>query len=242
MAIAACAAAMAASPWPRPSTTASNTPSMVGWIRCRSPEATSPGDGRLATPQAINGVEMTLSSCIATDPFFHGDGRADADFGNDVEIVHQQFRSGQTHTQPSARGVDVLHGLRDIGYARPAVARDDGEAAPVAVVRRLENDFPTLRVLHDVARDFGDGGGDEGQVRALKTQLHRQRTALLTRRYNVRLGGDRHPRFIWRHADSSWFSDPGTPALLRGPGPCRCLRASTPIAPSQTPLRAGCRR
>src|SRR6266702_1168119 len=119
------AAAMAASPWPRPSTTASNTPSMVGWIRCRSPEATSPGDGRLATPQAISGVEMTLSSCIATHPFFHGDGRTDADFGNDVEIVHQQFRSGQTHAQPSARGVAVLHGLRDIGDARPPVAGDD---------------------------------------------------------------------------------------------------------------------
>src|SRR5437899_3280914 len=110
---------MAASPWPRPSTTASNTPSLVGWIRCRSPGATSPGDGRLATPQVINGVEMTLSSCIATHPFFHGDGRADTDFGNDVEIVHQQFRSGQTHAQPSARGVAVLHGLRDIGDARP---------------------------------------------------------------------------------------------------------------------------
>src|SRR3989442_2896952 len=225
------AAAMAASPWPRPSTTASNPPSMVGWIRCRSPQTTSPGDGRLATPQAISGVEMTLSSCIATHPFFHGDGCADADFGNDVEIVHQQFRSGQTHAQPSARGVAVLHGLRDIGDARPPVARDDAQAAFGAEVRSLENDFPALRVLDDVARDFGDGGGDERQVRAFKTQLRRQRAALLTRRYNVRLGRDGHARFIWRHADPSWFSDPDTPALLRGPWPCRCLRASIPVAP-----------
>src|SRR5438876_4403223 len=181
---------MAASPWPRPSTTASNTPSMVGWIRCRSPEATSPGDGRLATPQVIKGVEMTLSSCIATHPFFHGDGRADTDFGNDVEIVHQQFRSGQAHAQPSARGVAILHGLRDIWDTRPPVARDDAQAVPVAVVRRLENDFPTLGVLDDVARDFGNGGGDERQLHAFKTQFHRQRAALLTRRYNVRLGRD----------------------------------------------------
>src|SRR2546426_10052599 len=137
------AAVVASSPWPRPSTTAANTPSVIGLIRCRSPQTISPGNGRLATPQAISGVEMTLSSCIATHPFFHGDGCADADFGNDVEIVHQQFRSGQTHAQPSARGVAVLHGLRDIGDARPPIAGDDAQAAPVAVVRRLENDFPT---------------------------------------------------------------------------------------------------
>jgi len=71
------------------------------------------------------------------------------------------FAPGRPTPSPRREGVAVLHGLRDIGYARPVVARDDGEAAPVAVVRRLENDFPTLRVLHDVARDFGDGGGDE---------------------------------------------------------------------------------
>src|SRR6266481_3817003 len=236
------AAVAASSPWPRPSTTAAKTPSVIGLMRCKSPETTSPGAARLATPQAISGVEMTLSSCMAAHPFFHRDGRADADFGNDVEIVHQQFCSGQPHAQPSPRGVAVLHGLRDIGYAGPVVTGDDGEAAPVAVVRRPEDDFPALRVLDDVARDFGDGGGDERQVRALKTQLHRQRTTLLTRRYNVRLGSQEHPRFIWRHADSSWFSDPDTPALPRGPGPCRCLRASSLIAPSQRPPRAGCRR
>src|SRR5882724_11212538 len=108
------AAAMASAPWPRPSTTASNTPPVIGLMRWRSPQTTCPGNARLATPQAISDVEMTLSSCI-THPFFHRDGRADADFGNDVEIVHQQFRSGQTHAQPSARGVAVPHGLRDIG-------------------------------------------------------------------------------------------------------------------------------
>src|SRR5216684_3681370 len=97
------AAARASSPWPRPYTTAANTPCAIGLTRCRLPETISPGNGRLATPQAISGVEMTLSSCIAAHPFFHGDGRADADFGDDVEIVHQQFRSGQTHAQPSPR-------------------------------------------------------------------------------------------------------------------------------------------
>src|SRR5436190_5884557 len=155
------AAAVASSPWPRPSTTAANTPSVIGLMRCRSPQTTWPGNGRLAALHAISGVEMTFSSCIATHPFFHGDGRADTDFGNDVEIVHQQFRSGQTHAQPSTRGVAVLHGLRDIGDTRPPVAGDDAQAVPVAVVRRLEKDFPALSVLDDVARDFGDGGGDE---------------------------------------------------------------------------------
>src|SRR6266481_2518605 len=119
------AAVKASSPWPRPSTTAANTPSVIGLMRCKSPETTWPGKARLATPQAISGVEMRLSSCMDAHPFFHRDGRADADFGNDVEIVHQQFRSGQTDAQPSAGGVAVLHGLRDIGDARPLVARDD---------------------------------------------------------------------------------------------------------------------
>src|SRR6266404_1083384 len=134
------AAVKASSPWPRPSTTAANTPSVIGLMRCKSPETTWPGKARLATPQAISGVEMRLSSCMDAHPFFHRDSRSDVDFGNDVEIVQQQFRSGQTHAQPSPRSVAVLHGLRYIWYARPVVAGDDGEAAPVAVVRRPEDD------------------------------------------------------------------------------------------------------
>src|ERR1044071_87711 len=160
------AAAVASSPWPKPSTTAARTPSVMGLMRCKSPQTISPGKGRLATPQAISGVEMTLSSCIVTNPFFHGDGRADADLGNDVEIVHQQFRSWQTHAQPSPRGVAVLHCLRHIGDARPLVTRDDAQAVCGATVRRLENNFPAFRVLDNVAGDFGNGGGDERQVRA----------------------------------------------------------------------------
>src|SRR5438046_697163 len=115
------AAALASSPCPRPSTTAANTPSPIGWMRCRSPLTTWPGNARWATPQAISGLEMTLSSCMAAHPFFHRDGGPDADFRNDVKIVHQQFRSRQAHAQSSAGGVAVLHGPRDIGDARPLV-------------------------------------------------------------------------------------------------------------------------
>src|ERR1043165_863409 len=115
------AATVASSPWPRPSATASNTPSGIGLMRCRSPHTASPGNARLATPQPISGFEMTLSFCIAVQPFFHRNGRPDADFGDDIEIVHQQLRAGQTHTQSAARRVAVLHGFGDILDARAPI-------------------------------------------------------------------------------------------------------------------------
>src|SRR5437870_13093352 len=114
MASAVLAATVASSPWPKPSATASKTPSGIGLMRCRSPQTVSFGNARLATPQSISGFELAFSFCIVVQPFFHRNGRADADFGDNVEIVHQQFRAGQTHAQSAARRIAVLHGFGDI--------------------------------------------------------------------------------------------------------------------------------
>jgi len=54
---------------------------------------------------------------------------------------------------------------------------------------------PRWAILDDVARDFGDGRGDQCHLRAFKPQRQGQRAALLTRRYNVPLGRDGHPAF-----------------------------------------------
>src|SRR5258706_150781 len=105
------AAMVASSPCPNPSTTANRTPSANGLTRCRSPETVCPGNARSATPHStnpdplgVNGFELAVLVCISFQPFLHRDGRPGSDFRNDVEIVHQQFRSGQTHAQPPSGG------------------------------------------------------------------------------------------------------------------------------------------
>src|ERR1043166_2146247 len=226
------ATAVASLPWPRPSTTANSTPSARGLTKCTSPQMDWPGNSRHATPQEISDRDMSVSFSISAQPLLHRDGRSDADLGLDVEFIHQPFCSRQPDAQAFAGRKAVLHGLRDVRDPGAVIAGDDAQAMSGAVIFAAENDFPALGVFDYVARNLGDGGGDERHLCAIETQFSRQGANVLTRHHNVLRGGNRHPCFTCHGGSPSWSARRDRLGLPRGPGPCRCLRASSPTAPS----------
>src|SRR2546427_512997 len=95
------------------------------------------------------------------------DIQSNADLGLDIEIIHQPFRAGQPHAQSVGRRVTVLHGLSDIRDARSPVTRDDAQAAFGPLMYGPKDDFSTLCMHDNVARNFGDGGGNQGHFHAV---------------------------------------------------------------------------
>src|SRR4029450_13304496 len=144
-------------------------------------------------------------------PFFHGDDSTLANFGFDVELVHQPFGTGQPNSQAFAGGEAILHGLTHVRDSGPLILGDDRQAAPVAPMDQPQDHPAAFGVFDDVAGNFRNGRGDAGEVGTLEAEFDRQATALLTRGDDVRRGGNINSRFAFHGFDFSWPSGPGRP-------------------------------
>src|SRR5262245_29236246 len=89
---------------------------------------------------------------ISPQPLLHRDRCSDTDLGNNIELVHQQFCAGQTHSKASASRVAVSHSLVEIPNTRSLIARNNTQTSTGTIVEGLEYDFAVPSVLDDVAR------------------------------------------------------------------------------------------
>src|SRR5260221_80168 len=187
-AVMACRAVVAASPpCPSASTTAASTPPANGWTRAKSPDAVSPGWARSATAQSSTPVTGARPVRLAMRAFslLHGDRGALARRRDDIELVHQAARAREPESQAARCRKAVLHRPRDVGNARPLIARDDDDAAAIAVEHDAERDRAAARVIEDVARDFRDRGRNHRLVAGAEADLLGQLAAALPRTHHV---------------------------------------------------------
>jgi hypothetical protein len=78
----------------------------------------------------------------------------------DREVVHQPPRARQPEPERAAGRHAVAQRRGDVGDAGPRVAHGDPQPAAAAALGGRQLDVAAAGVLHRVAGDLGDGGGD----------------------------------------------------------------------------------
>src|SRR5215217_5641925 len=123
---------------------------------------------RLARSTSARSTIATLvGRSMSAAPLSDRHGRALAGRGIDRKVVHQAPRARETHPKPGSRCEPVPERPVDVRNARPVIVHDHFEANPACCVADLPHDClapPRGRVAHDVAGEFGDGGGDAALV------------------------------------------------------------------------------
>src|SRR5262249_15634467 len=103
---------------------------------------------------------------------------------------HESTRARQADAESLTGRISITHDRGDVGDTWALVYRHDFDAAPLVVVDERNGDVALLGVLDDVARDFGYGRGDDGEVAAREAGACRQRAPLLPGRDDVGEGAN----------------------------------------------------
>src|SRR6478609_226463 len=131
-----------------------------------------------------------------SSPFGHCPGGALADFGDDVELVHQSSGAGQPEAQASVGAHAVPHRTGDVTDPGAGVPGDDGNSAATGFVHDPYDDLPAAGEFHDVAGDLRDRGGDQGEIGGGEPGPGRDVAALLSGCHHVRVQGDQYPGLV----------------------------------------------
>src|SRR5579872_2854080 len=97
-----------------------------------------------------NKIVLTLRSFPTGD----GNRRSFANTRGDFEIVDQSLRTAQSQAHSLARRVAVLHGLVDVGNARPVVFKRDPQSFAYALAQDFEFGVAAAAVNESVASQF----------------------------------------------------------------------------------------
>src|SRR5207244_6465667 len=135
---------------------------------------------------------QTRSPARSLDPYLGRHDRPLSGLGDDHELVHQPPHAGQAEPQAAGRRVAALHGEVDVGDAGAVVLRRHGDPRPAVLLEAAEDDLAAPRVQDDVARQLGDGRGDQGEIAAREADLGRQGPTPLTSGQDVDIRTDRH--------------------------------------------------
>src|SRR3989442_6702607 len=145
-----------------------------------------------------------LRSSNRAPPLLHGDRRALSHDGDDLELVHQAFRARQAGAHALRGRVPILHRALDVRNARAFVAGNDPDALAIAVLFEAEEDLALLGVHQDVARDFGNGGGNDRLLTARESRDGGQRAALLSRFNDIHVRSNRQAQLFTHGRSASW--------------------------------------
>src|SRR5258708_23164550 len=149
---------------------------------------------------------MTLGS-----PFLRRHSRARGLRGHNLKLVHQPLYPRQPKAETPRCRKSVAKSLRDIQDAGSFIIGNQLNALPGRAVNHCELDLPGLGVGDDIPRQLRDGGSDQGGIPGAEAQRSRQRTALLTGRYDVLIRIDRNVDLVFHGLKVSY----ALPARLR---------------------------
>src|SRR5882762_605407 len=167
-----------------------STPSLTVLTRWRSPDSDCPSRASVATPQWTRACASRTRLDIGPLPLAHRDAGALSEGGHDFEFVHQAAGARQPEPEPARGRVAVLHGARDVANAGSVVLGDDDEPLAGPVDHLGEAHLTALGIHQDVARDLGDGCGDDGLVAGGEADFGGELAAGLARLHNVGVRGD----------------------------------------------------
>src|ERR1700757_5034031 len=228
------AAVAAAGPWPRPSITPNRAaaPPMsiaIGW----SPETYSPGSGRPAVAHSIG--PRRPWSCTSRNPFPHFDDRSAAAGGFHNQSIHQAAGAGQAQAQPAAGRVSVFQCALDVGDTRAVILGAYHQGLAALAVLHCDPHGAATRVAGDVSCDFGDRGGDHGDVGYRKSEVECELVAGFASFDDVVGVIDVDDDVTRHHRARSSICDSAGQGPLRDPARCSCRRTPAPVGPWQKP-------
>src|SRR5215217_9237505 len=99
-----------------------------------------------------------------SSPFGHGHGGSLVDLRGNLELVHQPPRARQAQPHPPVAAVAVLDGAVEVRDPWPGVTSDHGHALATVIADQADENLAAFGEHHDVAGDFGDRGGDDGEL------------------------------------------------------------------------------
>src|SRR5712664_948967 len=172
-------------------------------------------------------------------PLPHRDGRSLADVGSNLEFVNEAPSARETESEALSGREAVPHGSVDVRNARSFVTRNNTDTTFAVMLDNTESDLAPLCINDNIACNFGDRGGDEGQVAAGKPDLCRQCASLLARIDYVRNTINRNPYLLMRHGQSPRsFAQSADRAPPQNRARWRCRQASILVEPWQRRRRA----
>src|SRR3954469_19886436 len=249
---AAVAARRASGPCPTPSTTASSIPPGTCPTTARSPLTDSPDRARSATPSSS--CRSTTGSgtlrpflaqpleLVAPPPLRHRHGRPAPRAGVHAELVHEPPRPGEAEAEAAAGAVAVAERCLEVADAGAGVLGDDDEPGPVRLLAGPHDDLARADVHDDVARDLGDGRGQQRRVGPREPEPLGQRASLRPRGHEVRVAGDADADLILHRGRPPARAASAARAPRRDRAPPAAVRGSAGSGPWRWPPRAGSRR
>ena len=103
-------------------------------------------------------------------PFLYRDGGSAIHDRDHLKRVHQPAHARQSQPQATGSGKTIAQRLRYIGNSRAVIPGHNFDSNPAVERDGLKGNLAQLGVHDDVARELGNGGGDQGQVRCRKSR------------------------------------------------------------------------
>src|SRR5215472_3080769 len=113
----------------------------------------------------------TQSKTSGICPLFDSHNRPLPNLRFNLKFIHEPSNARQTQTKTSRRAVTILECLTNVGDSRSLVARDHDDALSVRRTHQPHNDLTLSGVHDDIARQFGNGGSDQGEIGRRESEL-----------------------------------------------------------------------